>query len=126
MGSSAKMVTLMGLAVTLLTAQSPSAKFEVASIKAVALGSGHVGMKINAARVDIAYWSVRQLILRAYEIPSYRLDGPEWLNDIRFDIAAKIPEGVRKSQLPGMLQALLAERFGLRIHREDRQVRGYV
>lgn len=35
----------------------------------------------------------------------------------RFDIAAKIPQGASENQVPEMVQALLAERFGLAIHR---------
>jgi hypothetical protein len=32
-----------------------------------------VGIKIDAARVDIGYWSIKQLILTAYGLPSYQL-----------------------------------------------------
>ena len=35
----------------------------------------------------------------------------------RFDIAAKIPQGVATDQVPEMVQALLADRFGLTVHR---------
>ncbi len=36
----------------------------------------------------------------------------------RFDILAKVPPGTTKSQFQTMLQRLLAERFGMTIHRE--------
>ena len=97
-------------------------KFEVASIKPVPLSSAgppaHVGIKIDAARVDIGYWSIRQLILRAYGLPSYQLTGPDWMNNCRFDVAAKFLDGTTQDQLPQMLQWLLAERFGLVAHSE--------
>jgi uncharacterized protein (TIGR03435 family) len=43
----------------------------------------------------------------------------------RFDIVANVPAGATKEQVPLMLQALLEERFGLRIHREKRDVSGF-
>ena len=39
----------------------------------------------------------------------------------RFDIQAKLPEGATKEQVPEMLQALLAERFKLAIHRDSKE-----
>ena len=99
-------------------------KFEVASVKpsldletAVSKGlAPHVGIKIDAARVDIGYWSIKQLIMRAYGLPSYQVSGPDWMDSLRFDVAAKFPEGAAEDQLPGMLQWLLVERFGLVAH----------
>ncbi len=35
----------------------------------------------------------------------------------RFDIAAKIPKGAAADKVPEMVQALLADRFGLTVHR---------
>jgi uncharacterized protein (TIGR03435 family) len=39
----------------------------------------------------------------------------------RFDISAKIPEGTGREQVPEMLQALLAERLGLKFHRDTKE-----
>jgi len=101
-------------------------KFEVASVKPAldlrTAAGQHVGIKIDAVRADIGYWSIRQLILRAYGLPSYQLSGPEWMNSLRFDIAAKFPEGATEDQLPEMLQWLLAERFGLVAHSETKDL----
>ena len=114
-----------------LRAQSPAIdfgkpsgpKFEVASVKAVPLGSpAHVGIKIDAARVDIGYWSIEQLIMRAYGLLAYQLSGPDWMSNFRFDVAAKFPEGATPHQFPQMLQWLLAERFGLVVHGETRDL----
>jgi uncharacterized protein (TIGR03435 family) len=60
----------------------------------------------------------------AYGIGPHQIaGGPAWLDTDRFDIAAK-SEGAENddSVLMGMLQALLAERFMLRVHRETRIV----
>lgn len=48
--------------------------------------------------------------------------GPSWVRSARFDIQAKADEAVPASALGGMLQALLAERFKLKVHEEIRQL----
>jgi uncharacterized protein (TIGR03435 family) len=114
-----------------LYAQTPAAApaFEVASIKPVdmpgpaqaASGKIHVGMKIDAARVDIGLFSLTDLICKAYDVKKYQVSGPEWLGSQRFDVIAKMPEGATKDQVPQMLQALLAERFKLVVHKEKKE-----
>ena len=108
-----------------LYAQTPAAApaFEVASIKPVdmpgpaqaASGKIHVGMKIDAARVDIGLFSLTDLICKAYDVKKFQVSGPDWLGTQRFDVIAKMPEGATKDQVPQMLQNLLAERFKLEI-----------
>ena len=43
------------------------------------------------------------------------------MNETRWDILAKIPEGQAADHVPEMMQNLLAERFKLAIHRENRE-----
>ncbi len=126
---------LLTLASSLALAQTPTAKpaFEVASVKPaapinpaqIASGKLHVGMKIDAARVDIGFVSLADLIRTAYEVKPYQISGPDWMKTERFDIVATLPAGGTKEQVPAMLQALLAERFGLTLHKESRQVSVY-
>ncbi len=52
--------------------------------------------------------------------------GPEWLDLSRFDVVASAPRGTQKEDLRLMLQTLLADRFGLVVHRDKRSVQGYV
>jgi uncharacterized protein (TIGR03435 family) len=113
-------------------AQTPAASlptFEVASIKPaelptpaqVASGKLHVGMNIDAARVDIGTLSLGDLIRIAYRVKAYQVSGPSWMNSARFDIVAKMPSGATREQVPEMLQALLAERFKLTLHHESKE-----
>jgi uncharacterized protein (TIGR03435 family) len=44
---------------------------------------------------------------------------------VRFDIVARAPEGTPGKQLNAMMQSLLAERFGLIAHREQKSIPGY-
>lgn len=47
---------------------------------------------------------------------------PKWFYGDRFDIRARAPEGSTRDDMRLLLQALLAERFGLVVHHEQRQV----
>jgi uncharacterized protein (TIGR03435 family) len=114
---------------TPIVAAPSGPRFEVASIKPAPITNAgppaHAGIKIDASRVDIGYWSIRQLILRAYGLPAYQVSGPGWTNNLRFNVVAKFPEGATKDQLPEMLQWLLADRFGLVAHAETRELPGF-
>jgi uncharacterized protein (TIGR03435 family) len=113
----------------LLGQQPAPLAFEVATIKPappispaqIAAGKLHVGMKIDAGRVDIGFMSIADLVRTAYEIKAHQLSGPDWMNTERFDILAKIPEGGTKEQVPAMLKTLLQERFKLTLHKENKE-----
>ncbi len=112
-------------------AQQPLA-FEVASIKpaaaldpmAIAQGKVRVGMKVDGAICDIGSFSLRDLVRTAYEVKDYQISGGEALGAPltaqRFNIQATMPPGATEKQVPQMLQALLAERFKLVVHRETK------
>src|ERR1022692_2113664 len=78
------------LAVGAAFGQTPAAPlaFEVASIKPAPqitpamVQSGkpiHAGMKIDAARVDIGYFGLLELIAKAYDVKNYQISGPDWV-----------------------------------------------
>lgn len=77
-------------------------------------------MKVDGAQVDIGALSLADLIRTAYKVKSFQISGPDWMTTQRWDILARIPNGASKDQVPEMLQALLAERFKLAIHRETK------
>jgi len=77
-------------------------------------------LTVTGTRVEIRFVSLYRLIYTAYRVKPYQVNGPEWINNERFDIIARVPAGVSASQLPEMLQALLADRFKLAIHRENK------
>lgn len=79
----------------------------------------------SPGRVHIQSRSLRHLIAMAYRVRADQVSGPGWMEDVHFDIEAKIPEGATVSQANEMLQALLAERFGLELHREIRELSGF-
>jgi uncharacterized protein (TIGR03435 family) len=116
--------------------QTPAAPlaFDVASIKLatpdpakIMAGQQHIGLKVEGNRVDIGMTSLSELIGIAYKVKYYQVQGPDWLGPTgqRFDILAKMPAGANKDQVPEMLQALLAERFKLTMHRSSKETQVY-
>jgi uncharacterized protein (TIGR03435 family) len=67
--------------------------------------------------------SLKDLIATAYNVKAFQITGPDWIGDMsqRVDIVAKMPEGATVDQAPQMLQALLADRFKLVVHRETKE-----
>jgi uncharacterized protein (TIGR03435 family) len=65
------------------------------------------------------------LITQAYDIKFFQLNYPKWMDDVRFEINAKVPEGATKAQMRLMLQDLLAERFKLALHHETKEMQVY-
>jgi uncharacterized protein (TIGR03435 family) len=118
--------------VALLAQLTTSPGFEVASVKRVAQHnapplSGRTGFSPSVDPLQIRYagTTLKNLLMQAYNLKSYQISGPVWLDDERYDIVAKIPEGATKEQVPAMLQGLLAERFRLRVHWESKEQRVY-
>jgi uncharacterized protein (TIGR03435 family) len=130
-----KVVSALLLAAGMGFAQAPAAPlaFEVASVKpaggldpaAIMAGKMRIGMKVDAARVEIGMFSLADLIRVAYKVKSYQVQGPEWMSGERFNITAKLPDGAKEDQVPEMLQSLLAERFKLAIHRQSKEQNVY-
>ena len=62
------------------------------------------------------------LSLFASVVPDQAIFGfpPDWLGHGRFDLAATIPADGSVMQVPAMLQALLVDRFHMKMHRESR------
>ena len=122
-------MNLLLAGVLLFGQMATPAAFEVASIKeALPLsiehaqaGQFHVGVNINGSRADYGFMSLADLIPYAYRVKRHQLSGPGWMNETRWDILAKIPAGKSADRAPEMMQNLLAERFKLAIHRENRE-----
>jgi uncharacterized protein (TIGR03435 family) len=111
-----------GLAFAQLPTDKPA--FEVASIKAFdpdSAGQMWTGMSVDAGMVRYTNISLRQCIRTAYRVRDFQIEGPEWINDARFQIAAKLSADAQQSQIPEMLQTLLADRFKLSLRREMKE-----
>jgi uncharacterized protein (TIGR03435 family) len=99
-------------------------KFEVASIRASKPGQRNGGIKaLPGGQEYVAQnFPVRMMIALMYKVPARQiLGGPDWITDERFDVDAKADKGYTLDDLHLMYQNLLAERFGLRFHKEIKE-----
>jgi uncharacterized protein (TIGR03435 family) len=116
----ALLASILGLAQT-----PPRLEFEVASIKPsgpmTAGGKLNLGMHVDGAQVRCTSFSLKDYIRIAYKVKDYQIQAPDWTTSERFDISAKLPEGATREQVPEMMQALLAERFQVKLHREKKE-----
>lgn len=116
-------VLVLAFAVARLGSAQTRAAFEAASIRPAPVQPSdfNVGLHMDGAQARFTYISLKDYISRAYRVKILQIAGPDWLGGERFDIAAKLPDGATPAQIPEMLQALLEERFHLKIHREMRE-----
>ena len=114
------------IALSALTAQNATnqPKFEVASVKR-ADGCFGGRSSIDPGSVTLRGVPLKAVLMEAFNVKMEQIEGPSWLETDCFEISAKIPEGATRDQLPAMLQTLLAERFKLAAHKEDRPRSGY-
>jgi uncharacterized protein (TIGR03435 family) len=124
-------VWVLGGSVGGLSAQTPpSPAFEVASVKPNKSGESRVSGGFQpGGRYKVSNYALRSLIAAAYLRPQVNPDflisgGPNWIDDDRFDVDAKaaedfppVPDGPLSPRRV-MLQALLADRFKLKVHHE--------
>jgi len=103
--------------------------FDVASIKRTPADTGP-GADFAAqpgGRLHVRNNAVTNLIANAYGVQGYLLvGGPEWIRADRYDMQAKVEGEPSRPEMMLMLQALLADRFQLRVHRETRDLPAYV
>ena len=112
-------------------------RFEVASIKRCQNGERPSGGDPTPGRLHLACVTTASLIRLAYLVfptgqPNALVSptvfqmpisgGPSWIDSDRFSIDAKAEGRVNVEMMKGpMMQRLLEERFGLRIHRDSKQ-----
>ena len=115
------------LLLTPIASAQTSPEFEVASIRPSAeqLSQVAVGVHVDDSQVRITGLTLKLYVGMAYGIKPHQIVGPDWLGQPRFDIVAKIPEGVSRNQLPRMMQALLADRFAMKSHRATKEFAVY-
>ncbi|HWE51354.1 MAG TPA: TIGR03435 family protein [Bryobacteraceae bacterium] len=123
------------LAISLLTTavafpQTPTpapAAFDVASIKPAAPGQrGRMIRSMQGGRLSVNNMPIKELIQLAYKVQPFQIaGGPSWLGSDSWDIVAKPDSDPGPNQIPQMLQGLLSDRFGLKFHKETRELPVY-
>jgi uncharacterized protein (TIGR03435 family) len=111
---------------SLALAQAPAA-FEVASIRPTADQVGQTGIDVHldGSQLRATGLTLKNYVGLAFGVRPRQIVSPDWLGQLRFDIAATISAGTPATQVPAMLRALLEERFMMKAHRETRELPVY-
>jgi uncharacterized protein (TIGR03435 family) len=101
--------------------------FEAASIKPSQDPPGSVaGIFETTGRINAKNVTLKRCVRGAYEVPEPQvIGGPKWVDEDRYYIEAKATVPAGDHELMLMLQTLLADRFKLVLHREQRAIPGY-
>jgi uncharacterized protein (TIGR03435 family) len=116
-------VFLKALALTtalcvVVTAQTRKT-FEVVSVHPE-VPPGPVSTKFLGERFEALGARPWDLIARAFGVDAVRVVTPNWTKLEAFNIKAVLPAGATAADVPEMLQTLLVQRFGLKVHIEKR------
>jgi uncharacterized protein (TIGR03435 family) len=107
----------------LVAQQRPA--FEVASVKPSEDRSPIPRMTTDPSGLNWHNVALKTLIQLAYGNKDYSITAPDWLADARYDVVAKLPAGSTLAESSTMLQWLLAERFRLAVHHEEKVMAVY-
>ena len=100
-------------------------EFEVAEIRP-SRPDANQDVTVNAGRLQAQALSLKELIAFGYDVEEDWVKGGEkWLETERFDIVAKTAPTASVDTLRVMLQSLLADRFRLKVHKEQQPVTVY-
>jgi len=125
---------LLPLAFGRCQAPAPSA-FEAASITPCKPGTPgppgeHAGMvqfTFPGGRFRANATTLKYLLEWAYDIQTAQhTGGPAWLSSDRYDIEATAGTNASDAQMKRMVQALLEDRFHLKVHRETKEMQAIV
>lgn len=121
----------------LLGVSAPPTEFEVATVKLTPPETKNPSMRmLPGGQLNLQGVTLKQLIQQVWQMPDDMIFGaPKWMEEERFDILAKAPASVVSSEKNGqpmdfevalgMVKALLAERFQMKSHLEERPINAY-
>lgn len=102
--------------------------FDAASVR-VNKSADRPYTKFDATRVELHKASIKHLIRRAWTVTDYQVVWPDWVDAQRFavgyDVTVTFPANTTPEQLQLMFRDLLATRFGLVTHWEDRELKAF-
>jgi len=100
--------------------------FEVASVKPTAGNPRGRDIRLTPGRLVVTNQPLDILVREAYHLQPYQIvRSPAWFSTDRFDITATAADDPSREQMMRMLQALLKDRFHLKVHRETREGKVY-
>lgn len=120
-----KKIILFGILAAGIVASQPP-EFDAVSIKPSAPDARGGGYNLSPGRLNAKNQSLRDLVKFAYNLQAYQLSGGlGWMDTEHYEVVATFPAAATEARRALMMQAVLADRFGLVVHRESKEVSGY-
>jgi len=109
----------------LMMARDADPDWEVVTIRLADPNDRVSHINIEGRRVMVEHEPVEAILKFAYGVQDSQIvGGPEWMKTERWDVSG-VPDAADKPNLPqlqSMMRKLLTERFGLKLHREQREM----
>jgi uncharacterized protein (TIGR03435 family) len=116
--------------------ESAGPRFEVVSVRPigslriqVAPGTRGIGRPVKPCAYSddrlMCELTLAGFIEEAYRVTERQITGPRWFKEDVFAVKATMPSGTTRDTARLMLRSMLADRFGLKFHREEREVAVY-
>lgn len=124
-----------------MPASAPLPEFEVATIKPATAAERMVGLfTYPGGRVEAVNYPLNYLVYSAFGVEEFQVSGgPDWIDSVRYDVEAKpaadsaaaktMPTSMKSALTEEqrlMLQALLRDRFQLKVHWVTKEGPGYL
>ena len=127
----ASLVLVAAACASIVAGQAPSPavtpEFEVVSVKPAPPPLNGISSRESVDKGLLTYtnFTLRRLISNAYGVTEGQIVGPAWISDNLYHVQARLPAGASQSDVPAMLQAMLAGRFKLAIERVKKNIPVY-
>jgi len=102
--------------------------FEVDTVKLTPPDTRGMGIRLQGQTIGVVNMTVQQLLTQVYEVhPRQIIGGPAWFESEHYDITAKFEGDGQPNvdQFRIMMRKLLADRFQLVTHRDNRELAVY-
>jgi uncharacterized protein (TIGR03435 family) len=79
-----------------------------------------MGFQYTPGRLTSSSLPLRSLVREAYSVNEWRVSGPPWIDSEVYQLVATMPQETTRGTARLMLRTMLAERFELALHTEER------
>ena len=116
----AVLVLLIAGAPALLSQARPA--FDVTSVKLNKSGERGQYFRPSGGGMSITNMPLKNVIMWAYDVRDFQvMGGPSWITSDHYDIEGRAQGNTSRDRLRPMMQSLLADRFGLALHKEIKE-----
>jgi uncharacterized protein (TIGR03435 family) len=128
--------TILCVSMLALSGAARGQEFEAVSVKPNKSGSTSSRSSTDQGLYRATNLTLKSLIMSAYDMKDYQVEGPDWITSERFDVTARFPPGLPSFNDPknreqllaafdSMMQKMLADRFKLAVHRDQKSFSVY-